>query len=471
MQKHIVSFAVPKLTDRRDPARSWWTRRWHRSVASVAHLRRNPISATLQPVSRRDARAFAILATVAIVFGVNSGSAAIAAPGRAEAPRHELLDAAKEPFQRGLLATQQQDWKLAIRYLAEAQKADPDAPEILFNLGLASSKLPGYELRSMAWFQAFLLADRNAPNAKAVRSQLMATEVAFESKLDRILEQLESIAAIVRPNVFWARDAASTRTGFSIPAELAAAHNFLGDSAGALRLLAANDLSEADVQGKTIAASDPYTYSVASTGRFADANFSGELRAMSFVYEKGDLAAVQTTISKLNWQPEFVWTELGCAAYEAGNQEILKSVTDKILSHPPEDYWDLGSTERYLIAVGRGGDAQKMALANKSNSRNASDGELTGKTAVSLCSNNAWWGRNRAKWLVDFALSGLILDPKKQLDETELDEFLRQTGTVMTSPNSGDPEKQQEVAQALELQAAEVRDVAKAYRIIRGPKE
>ena len=79
---------------------------------------------------------------LAFLGGVIAGTCATAVPTRAEVPRHELQKAAKEPFQRGLVAAQQQDWKLAIRYFTDAQKADPDAPEILFNLGLASSKLP-----------------------------------------------------------------------------------------------------------------------------------------------------------------------------------------------------------------------------------------------------------------------------------------------------------------------------------------
>jgi hypothetical protein len=53
----------------------------------------------------------------------------------------------------GLAAAQQQDWKLAIRYFLDAQKIDPDASQVWFNLGLASSKLPDHEFRAIAWFK------------------------------------------------------------------------------------------------------------------------------------------------------------------------------------------------------------------------------------------------------------------------------------------------------------------------------
>jgi hypothetical protein len=154
------------------------------------------------------------------------------------APTSGLKDAAKEPLQKGLAAAQQQDWKLAIRYFLEAQKADPDAPQIWFNLGLASSKLPGYELRALAWFRAYLLAVPDASNADPIRQQIATLEVAFESRMNKIIEALE----IVPPVLDAAGQKMKVYGPFSLYVTssaklLAAARAFLGNTTGVLNTL------------------------------------------------------------------------------------------------------------------------------------------------------------------------------------------------------------------------------------------
>ena len=119
---------------------------------------------------------------------------ALLSPG-APARAGELLPQAKEPYRKGMLAAQQQDYRLALRYLLAAEQADPEAPELYFYLGLASSKLPGYELRSLAWFQLYLLKVPEAPKAGAIRDQVGALEVSFESRLGKILEGLKPLLA------------------------------------------------------------------------------------------------------------------------------------------------------------------------------------------------------------------------------------------------------------------------------------
>lgn len=113
----------------------------------------------------------------------------------ASAPAATLKEGAKEPFQKGLLAAQQEDWKLAIRYFLEAQKADPDAPQPLFNLGLAEAQIPGRELRSIAWFQAYLALIPDAANAAQVRKQITDLDVRAESNARKLLEILKAMAA------------------------------------------------------------------------------------------------------------------------------------------------------------------------------------------------------------------------------------------------------------------------------------
>ena len=67
-----------------------------------------------------------------------------------EAEEH-LSKEAKEAIRKGLMAAGQKEWQLAIRYFNEAREKAPLAPEPLFNLGLAESKIPGREIRSIAW--------------------------------------------------------------------------------------------------------------------------------------------------------------------------------------------------------------------------------------------------------------------------------------------------------------------------------
>src|SRR5438034_5695252 len=99
------------------------------------------------------------LRTIAIIFllVITAGVAlAQVAPPKALPPE------AQEAISKGVIAAKQQDYLLAIRYFEEARKAAPAATEIFYDLGLAESKIPGRELRAMAWFGAYLAANANA---------------------------------------------------------------------------------------------------------------------------------------------------------------------------------------------------------------------------------------------------------------------------------------------------------------------
>jgi tetratricopeptide (TPR) repeat protein len=138
----------------------------------------------------------------------------------------ELLPQAKEPYRKGILAAQQHDFKLALRYFLDAEKADPDAPELWFNLGLASSKQAGFELRALAWFQLYLMKVPDSPKGAAIREQIGALEIAFESRMGQILDRLEPLLSSDKSplslnDVFY----------------LAYARSYLGDFDGALSAL------------------------------------------------------------------------------------------------------------------------------------------------------------------------------------------------------------------------------------------
>jgi tetratricopeptide (TPR) repeat protein len=108
-----------------------------------------------------------------------------AAQTSASAP---LPSAAQEAVNKGILAAKVPDYLLAIRYFEEARKLAPQAPVIYLNLGLAESKIPGRELRAMAWFGAYLSAYPGAPNAAAVKEQIAVLEVRNQSNVSRLIK-------------------------------------------------------------------------------------------------------------------------------------------------------------------------------------------------------------------------------------------------------------------------------------------
>lgn len=157
-----------------------------------------------------------------------------------------LSPQAQGAFDRGLAAAQQQDWRLAIRFFLEAQKTDPDASQVWFNLGLASSKLPDHEFRAIAWFKAYLLVNPAAGNAAAIRSQVERLQNNFESRLGKVIDALEPVAKLIIENerVFSLgnkpiADTPVNRKKLRLPSYvnsggvLAAMRLYLGDRAGA----------------------------------------------------------------------------------------------------------------------------------------------------------------------------------------------------------------------------------------------
>ena len=97
-------------------------------------------------------------------------------------------------WDEALAAARQQQWAVAIRDFLKVQTAKPTDPAVLYNLGLAESKVPGRELRAMAWLQAYLLAAPDATNATAVRTEITGLKVRVESALDKLVAQAIQMA-------------------------------------------------------------------------------------------------------------------------------------------------------------------------------------------------------------------------------------------------------------------------------------
>jgi tetratricopeptide (TPR) repeat protein len=182
-----------------------------------------------------------------------------------------LPPAAQEALNKGILAAKVPDYLLAIRYFEEARKLAPQAPVVYLNMGLAESRIPGRELRAMAWFGAYLAAYPDAPNAAAVKEQIAMLEVRNQSNASRLLNSLEAAASAsqIRGEDYWyvnlrkvaelwaeAGDvAAATKTAGLIPRNyykdiawdaIANSQLKMGDIAGAQR--AATEIMDVDLK-------------------------------------------------------------------------------------------------------------------------------------------------------------------------------------------------------------------------------
>ena len=159
--------------------------------------------------------------------------------------------AAQEALNKGILAAKLPDYLLAIRFFEEARKAAPQAAIIYLNMGLAESKIPGRELRAIAWFGAYLAANPGAPNATAVKEQIAMLDVKNQSNVSRLIQTLQDSSANNRSRIetvakLWA-DSGDIATalkiarlageiyGCSAQSHIAAVQANAGDMAGALK--------------------------------------------------------------------------------------------------------------------------------------------------------------------------------------------------------------------------------------------
>ena len=113
------------------------------------------------------------------------------AQGDTSAP---LPPAAQDALDKGIIAAKVPDYLLAIRFFEAARKIAPEAPVIYLNLGIAESKLPGRELRAIAWFGAYLAASPDAPNAAAVKEQIAVLDVKNQSNVSRLIKTVQDSA-------------------------------------------------------------------------------------------------------------------------------------------------------------------------------------------------------------------------------------------------------------------------------------
>ena len=199
---------------------------------------------------------------------------------------------AQEALNKGVIAAQQQDYLQAIRYFQDARAVTPDDPLIFLNLGLAESKLPGRELRAIAWFGAYLAARPDASNAAAVRNQIAGLDELSKDNLHRLIETWQQGAVrlaeptrsiwLTQVEEAWGEigdsdaglKAANLSSGVWKPALLSELSRALAD-AGFLQgtLIAANSIEEPEIRS------------------------AAQARVATVQAKKGDLAGARSTLA------------------------------------------------------------------------------------------------------------------------------------------------------------------------------
>jgi hypothetical protein len=203
-----------------------------------------------------------------------------------------LPPAAQEALNKGIIAAKVPDYPLAIRFFEDARKIAHEAPVIFLNFGIAESKMPGRELRAIAWFGAYLAAFPDAPNAAAVKEQIAVLDVRNQSNVSRLIKTVQA-AAIQRSGY-------KKRDGLWAVGELWAK---TGDIAAALKTADLNDDQDRSYARYAISKVQ------AEDGDIAGAQKTAELvrDAVQAVYARsaianaqqksGDIAGVQKTLA------------------------------------------------------------------------------------------------------------------------------------------------------------------------------
>jgi tetratricopeptide (TPR) repeat protein len=131
-----------------------------------------------------------------LLFGllVAFGAPALAATSSSLSP------AAQAAASKGKSAHEQQDYLGAIGHFQEALRHAPNAPELYFYLGVEESKIPGRELRAIAWLGAYLSLRSDGPGAANVKNNIGKLQGAHRKTLLTVLKDVERTARLAETN-------------------------------------------------------------------------------------------------------------------------------------------------------------------------------------------------------------------------------------------------------------------------------
>ena len=140
----------------------------------------------------------ALILLLAIAPGIARGQTNTSASIPASLP-----SVAQKALDKGIGAAKAENYLEAIRFFETARKIAPQASMVYFNLALAESKIPGRELRSICWFEAYLTLVPDAANAPAVRQQISNLEENAKSNVGKLIEMLKVLASQFPPRHYW----------------------------------------------------------------------------------------------------------------------------------------------------------------------------------------------------------------------------------------------------------------------------
>jgi tetratricopeptide (TPR) repeat protein len=270
-------------------------------------------------------------------------------------------ESAQSLFEKGLTAAKKGDFSGATRSFARAHKADPANLNIVFNLGLAESKMPGWELPGLESFAVFLAANPQAKNAGEVRRQTNVLVGRTEATINESLSGAREIIGQFR------RDTDRKNALRSLSQEAVDLLNDnrrpeLGLIVSALRQLVADDsaspaspqriapwLTRIQFQNSILADSKAYLQSLSHDGN-AETMLAGILRLVAALED--ELRSTAVTMA----------SERGFAYYEANQSDKALDNFNLALSIYP---FDTGMTEvfstRGKLYAQRGDYARALA--------------------------------------------------------------------------------------------------------------
>ena len=171
-------------------------------------------------------------AIATLIFGWAVGGAVASGSALAEpSGTSSLPEEAETALQRGLMATEIEEWELAVEHLGQAQEAAPRSPRVLYNYALACDRAGGRDLLAMACFHAYLVAvDPESRKADKVRIRIGQLEERVEKTVQDIVAAAREIAILdqagFKQDQTWAMIAEAQAATGDLRGARETAHNF-----------------------------------------------------------------------------------------------------------------------------------------------------------------------------------------------------------------------------------------------------
>ena len=388
-------------------------------------------------------------------------------------PASRAQSSAPDPYQalmdQGVTAAAKEDYAAALTRFTQACEIRCSSPPLLLDLGLASSKIPGHDLRTIAWFEAYLHAQPDVTTAIAVRQQTAVLQSAYAAKLSDTLDGLE---------LLWKRNKAYPINSLASPGEspivlkqrtdeqnkilketgwlLASSRYLLGESKQGERFLEAsdgpkwrNDAASEAMQHNTLV--DHLVESMVAAGQFDD-TMSLETRISSpdvvnFALERGAASRAKILIDKGSYNSLRASACFAAASHDRATFD--DAVAHAAQASDPADPPDRSQLVDLVMSVANeaasgtvpGFDAAQLhqqardlaQTITDATEREKAEGYLkrTQATSYDPCDNDflTWAGRGRSNYLFGIGYGGVIFiktfadDPS--LDDTRLVDYIR----------------------------------------------